>query len=160
MRIYLVVSAKNIVTCIKNNTVHGFFQNCNLTSYYSQQNFFSDVSGLHDAQSKLAVSTMTTSMPFIYLLQTEQCLPQNLALSTRIGDSKTCNCDVIVLSFKAECQHKNSSHISYYLPRKPAGPKDEICFTLLQKRECPTTIITSSWMMIWILNSTHIVLKK
>ena len=36
-----------------------------------------------------------------------------MASSTRIGDSKTCNCDVIVLSYKEECQDEKPSHISY-----------------------------------------------
>ena len=63
-------------------------------------------------------STPITSKPFIYLAQTEQCLPQYLASSTRIGDSKTCNCDVIVLSYKEECQDKHSSHISYVFAKE------------------------------------------
>ncbi|KAL9950943.1 hypothetical protein ACROYT_G043518 [Oculina patagonica] len=51
--------------------------------------------------------------PFIYLTQTEQCLPAKLSSSRGIGDSDTCNCDVIVLSYKKECQEKKPSHISY-----------------------------------------------
>ena len=58
---------------------------------------------------KLGISTKR----FIYLTQTEQCLPQNLASSSSIGDPDTCNCDVIVLSFKKECLERNSSHVLY-----------------------------------------------
>ena len=54
-----------------------------------------------------------TSKPFIYLTQTEQCLPPNLASSSQIGDPETCNCDVIVLSYRAKCQEDNRSHVSY-----------------------------------------------
>ena len=36
-----------------------------------------------------------------------------MASSTRIGDSKTCKCDVIVLSYKVECKDEKPSHISY-----------------------------------------------
>lgn len=50
---------------------------------------------------------------FIYLTQTEQCLPPNLATSSEIGDPDTCNCDVIVLSFQNKCQDQNSSHVTY-----------------------------------------------
>ena len=63
-------------------------------------------------------STPITSKPFIYLTQTEQCLPQYLASSTRIGDSKTCNCDVIVLSYKQECLNGTLSHISYVFAKE------------------------------------------
>ena len=55
----------------------------------------------------------TFTKPFIYLTQTEQCLPPNLASSSQIGDADTCNCDVIVLSFRTECLERNSSHIFY-----------------------------------------------
>lgn len=50
---------------------------------------------------------------FIYLTQTEQCLPPNLAPSSEIGDPETCNCDVIVLSFRTKCQERKSPHITY-----------------------------------------------
>ena len=54
-----------------------------------------------------------TSKPFIYLTQTEQCLPPNLASSSQIGDPETCNCDVIVLSYRVKCQEESRSHVSY-----------------------------------------------
>jgi len=63
-------------------------------------------------------STPITSKPFIYLVQTEQCLPQQWASSARIGDSKTCNCDVIVLSYKEECQDEKPAHISYVFAKE------------------------------------------
>ena len=119
------------------NCVQCFFQNCNLTSYYSQPKFFSDVSGLHDAESKVAVSTTTTPKPFIYLVQTEQCLPQDLASSTRMGDSKTCNCDVIVLSYKEECQDKNSSHISYIFAKKTTWTQGRNLLYFVAKERTP-----------------------
>ena len=51
--------------------------------------------------------------PFVYLTETEQCLPPYLASSSQIGDPQTCNCDVIVLSYRAKCQENNQSHVSY-----------------------------------------------
>ncbi|XP_078384184.1 uncharacterized protein LOC144666668 [Oculina patagonica] len=56
---------------------------------------------------------MPTRKPFIYLTQTEHCLPPNLATSSQIGDPETCNCDVIVLSYRVKCQENKRSHISY-----------------------------------------------
>ena len=50
---------------------------------------------------------------FIYLTQTEQCLPPTLASSSEIGDPETCNCDVIVLSFRKKCQVQKTPHITY-----------------------------------------------
>jgi len=55
----------------------------------------------------------TTRKPFVYLTETEQCLPPYLASSSHIGDPQTCNCDVIVLSYRAKCQENNQSHVSY-----------------------------------------------
>ena len=63
-------------------------------------------------------STSIASKPFIYLTQTEQCLPQYLASSTRIGDSKASYCDVIVLSYKQECLNGTLSHISYVFAKE------------------------------------------
>ena len=51
-----------------------------------------------------------TSKPFIYLTQTEKCLPKNLHA---IGEENACNCDVIVLSYQTVCQEDNRTHISY-----------------------------------------------
>ena len=55
----------------------------------------------------------TTRKPFVYLTETEQCLPPYLASSSHIGDPQACNCDVIVLSYRARCQENNQSHVSY-----------------------------------------------
>ena len=41
-----------------------------------------------------------------------------MASSTSFGDSKTCNCDVIVLSYKEECQDEKPSHISYVFAKE------------------------------------------
>ena len=41
-----------------------------------------------------------------------------MASSTSFGNSKICNCDVIVLSYKEECQDKKPSHISYVFAKK------------------------------------------
>ena len=84
----------------------------------------SRVSEFHEAKSNATVATtadeptLITSKPFIYLTQTEQCLPQRLASSARLRDSKNCNCDLIVLSYKEECQDEKPSHISYVFAKE------------------------------------------
>ena len=79
------------------------------TDFYSSTQFFVYNSKLHDYTATRSL----TQKPFIYLTETEQCLPRNLASSSQIGDPETCNCDVIVLSFREKCQENNKSHITY-----------------------------------------------
>ena len=66
-------------------------------------------------QATATEKAKTSSSPkvLIYLTQTEQCLPSNLAFSSEIGDPETCNCDVIVLSYRIKCQVQKSPHITY-----------------------------------------------
>ena len=79
------------------------------TDFYSSTQYFAYNSKLDDYTRERS----TTKKPFIYLTETEQCLPENLASSSQIGDQETCNCDVIVLSFRAKCQENNQPHITY-----------------------------------------------
>lgn len=59
-----------------------------------------------------------TRKEFIYLVQTESCLPAYLAGPELLGNASACRCDVIVLSFKTECEETiNMSHVQYiYAP--------------------------------------------
>jgi len=66
-----------------------------------------------EANATVRTTTVEFTKTFIYLTQTEQCLPLNLASSSEIGNPDTCNCNVIVLSFQNKCQDQNSSHITY-----------------------------------------------
>ena len=79
------------------------------TEFYTSNQFFAYNSKLQNYTAQ----RRTTQKPFIYLTETEQCLPRNLASSSQIGDPETCNCEVIVLSFRAKCQDNNQSHITY-----------------------------------------------
>ncbi|KAL9979858.1 hypothetical protein ACROYT_G017581 [Oculina patagonica] len=65
------------------------------------------------ANSTVRPTKQSAPKQFIYLTQTEQCLPQILNSSKAIGDEKTCNCDVIVLSYRTVCQEEKRPHISY-----------------------------------------------
>ena len=51
---------------------------------------------------------------FLYLVQTESCLPDKL--QTSIGNASNCQCDILVLSYKQECtRNLTPSHIEYII---------------------------------------------
>ena len=102
------------------------------TDFYSATQFFAYDSKLRDYTAQ----SSTTQKPFIYLTETEQCLPRNLASSSQIGDPETCNCDVIVLSFQARCQDNNRSHITYLFDPNSlfASGRNVLFFAALDRR--------------------------
>ena len=53
------------------------------------------------------------SIKFLYSIQTECCLPAYLNTHDIIGSSVACQCDVLVLSFKQDCNNKPSAHVEY-----------------------------------------------
>ena len=106
-----------------------FSENTNV--YFSTQLFAYD-SKLRDYTTEKS----STQKPFIYLTETEQCLPQDLASSPQIGDPETCNCDVIVLSFRDKCQDNNQSHITYLFDPNTlfASGRNVLFFAALDRR--------------------------
>ncbi len=50
---------------------------------------------------------------FIYLTQTENCIPTYLKSPEVIGDSEACQCDVIILSYKTKCNDTSLPHVQY-----------------------------------------------
>ena len=50
---------------------------------------------------------------FVYLVQTESCLPKYLASPEVIGSSSNCNCDVLVLNYKERCNDTSLPHVEY-----------------------------------------------
>ncbi len=63
--------------------------------------------------STLSVETKIAPTRFVYLTQTEHCIPTNLRSPIVIGDSEACQCDVIILSYKNECKDKSLPHVQY-----------------------------------------------
>ena len=53
------------------------------------------------------------SKKFVYLLQTEECIPDPLRDLHALGNPEECLCDVIVLSFKKKCTVTPPKHIEY-----------------------------------------------
>ena len=113
-------------------TIQGMISFTEYTDFYSSNQFFAYNSKLHDYTARRS----TTQKPFIYLTETEQCLPRNLASSSEIGDPETCNCDVIVLSFRAKCPDNNQSHITYLFDPNTlfASGRNVLFFAALNRR--------------------------
>ena len=84
-------------------------------------------------QESFVEKNETDFRPFIYLTQTERCLPLNLNAS--IGDNEACNCDVIVLSYKEQCQELTPSHVAYvYDPQSTwSSGRNTLYFTALNR---------------------------
>ena len=55
---------------------------------------------------------------FLYLIQTESCLPSSLKSNETIGDPKICNCDVLVLSYRKKCRERPLYHVQYIFESK------------------------------------------
>ena len=66
----------------------------------------------HSHDIEVQVETSRPSR-FLYLLQTESCLPDHLNSVETIGYASPCQCDVLVLSFKQICSVTPSPHIEY-----------------------------------------------
>ncbi|CAH3166225.1 unnamed protein product [Pocillopora meandrina] len=54
-----------------------------------------------------------TQESFLYLTQTERCLRKNVTLNLDLGNRSKCRCDVVVLSYKAECREYRPAHFTY-----------------------------------------------
>ena len=91
----------------------------------------------HEYTTERSTEMARTIKPFIYLTETEQCLPQNLATSSQIGDPATCDCDVIVLSFRSRCRKDNQpAHVSYLFDPNTgwASGRNLLFFAALDRR--------------------------
>jgi len=120
-----------IIICTNKNVQDIIKFSENIDAYSSAQ-FFAYNLKFYDYKA----GRSTTQKPFIYLTETEQCLPPNLASSSQIGDPETCNCDVIVLSFRAKCQDNNQSHITYLFDSNTlfASGRNVLFFAALDRR--------------------------
>ena len=102
------------------------------TEFYSSTQF----SGNNWKLQNYTAQRGSVRKPFIYLTETEQCLPRNLATSFQIGDPETCNCDVIVLSFRDKCHENNQSHITYLFDPNTlfASGRNTLFFAAMDRR--------------------------
>ena len=58
---------------------------------------------------------------FLYLLQTENCLPDCLRSIEAFGNSTACHCDILVLSYKQTCNDTPPAHVEYILASSPTS---------------------------------------
>ena len=70
-----------------------------------------------EGETSLNITTMTeqANAPtrFLYLTQTENCIPKYLRSPEVIGDSEACQCDVLILSYRKECADTSLPHVQY-----------------------------------------------
>ena len=61
------------------------------------------------------INALNNEVPrkFLYLLQTENCIPNYLKNANAIGNSSFCYCDVLILSFKSSCNGTSPEHVQY-----------------------------------------------
>ena len=100
--------------------------------FYTNDNF-----QLHENPAQRSTEMTRTIKQFIYLTETEQCLPQKLATSSQIGDPESCDCDVIVLSFRTRCREDNQpAHVSYLFDPNTgfASGRNLLFFAALDRR--------------------------
>ena len=58
---------------------------------------------------------------FLYLLQTESCLPDGLKSAGAFGNATACHCDVLVLSYKQICNDTPPAHVEYISASSPTS---------------------------------------
>ena len=59
------------------------------------------------------ISLKSSKTRFLYLTQTESCLPPALSAVEVLGNTSGCLCDVLVLSYKQACQAQTLPHVQY-----------------------------------------------
>lgn len=75
----------------------------------------------------------TTS--FLYLIQTESCLPHHLGSSEAFENTSSCRCEVIVLSYKKACNENTLAHVEYlYGPSSSWNVGRNLLFSTAMKR--------------------------
>ena len=62
-----------------------------------------------------------TPSRFLYLLQTESCLPDGLRSIEALGNATACHCDVLVLSYKQTCNDTPPAHVEYISASSPTS---------------------------------------
>ena len=67
----------------------------------------------HGLQGMPSRELVSKPSRLLYLVQTESCLPSNLRSVEAIGNANTCQCDVLVLSYKQMCSDTPPAHVEY-----------------------------------------------
>ena len=73
------------------------------------------------ARQQVRGSPSSPPSRFLYLLQTESCLPDSLGSIEAFGNSTACHCDVLVLSYKQSCVDTPPAHVEYISASSPTS---------------------------------------
>ncbi|XP_028418730.1 uncharacterized protein LOC114544248 [Dendronephthya gigantea] len=68
---------------------------------------------LSESSSLVFSNANKISKKFLYLLQTETCMPEHLKNANAIGNSSSCNCDVLILGYKSSCNEASPEHVQH-----------------------------------------------
>ena len=60
------------------------------------------------------ITTHKRERSFVYMMNTEQCLPDHLKSSKALGSATACDCEVMVLSYKRPCNDASLRHVKYF----------------------------------------------
>ena len=89
-----------------------YLSNLHFTAMNEQANVHIEHS--NSSETRLpAIDIEVTPTRFLYLTQTEHCIPAYLRSPKVIGDSEACQCDVIILSYKKKCDDTSLPHFQY-----------------------------------------------
>ena len=73
---------------------------------------------------------------FAYLTQTESCLSDYLQSPQNLGNSTSCQCDILVLSWKQECSDSSLPHVEYIFdPNTTWTTGRNLLYKSIMKRE-------------------------
>ena len=87
---------------------------CGTVMFYGSVRNWSDFTSLvHTRAREVPRFNGLPSLRFLYLVQTESCLPDHLDSVETIGNTSACQCDVLVLSYKQICSVTPPPHIEY-----------------------------------------------
>ena len=101
---------------------------------YPMPKYLSPTSLRYDSNRSTGSQKITPSR-FLYLLQTESCLPSHLSSVEAIGNESFCQCDVLVLSYKNACKNTSLSHVKYLFNSSTSwGTGRNMLFEVAMKR--------------------------
>ncbi len=72
-----------------------------------------ELHGVSPASQGLKVVSTVPTLRFLYLVQTESCLPDHLKAVEAFGNALACQCDVLVLGYKQVCRDTALHNVEY-----------------------------------------------
>ena len=63
-----------------------------------------------ESQTDIHEGNYSITKPFLYMIQTESCIPKHFLSLDKLGDATQCRCDILVLSFSKMCEGERTPH--------------------------------------------------